>query len=171
VVHFDDFVNAPATLGQDHDAIGEVQSLIDIVSHQNNSCSGSLSDVDQQILHQQTGQSVERREGFIEKQYPWVTRKTPSESSSLRHSPRDLTWNVLFESGQSDTGKKVKNLLVASFSSGADRNIVFQTEPRQQSRLLENKTATSIDALDRQTVNCHRSFAGAIEPSDQSQKS
>ena len=86
---------------QDH-AVGELERLVDVVGDQEDRRRRRGVDVEQEVLHLQPGQGVERPERLVEQQHPWVAGQGPRQRRSLGHAARDLPRPVAGEGRQTD---------------------------------------------------------------------
>ena len=164
----------PRGLAEEHNAVREVERLVDIVRDQNDRRRFSGMNIEEEILHGEPSQRIERTKGFVEHEYTGTASEGSGKSRTLCHSPGNLArakLTRLFELHE------MKELRDPRLSDGAIRaagqtnfNVSDDRTPREEPRLLERNGATLVDADERATVDAHLTGSGPIEPDDLPEK-
>ena len=79
---------------QEEDPVGELDGFVDVVRHQEDGRRGGRVDVEQQVLHPEAGQGIERPERLIEQEHPGVPGERPGQGRPLGHPTGDLAWSM-----------------------------------------------------------------------------
>jgi len=85
--HRIDFADACfRTVGHEDDAVGEIQGLIDVMRHHDNSLPRLFPNVQQLVLQIESGERVKHGERLIEQQKLRLDRKRPGHRNTLLSS-------------------------------------------------------------------------------------
>jgi hypothetical protein len=87
---------------QQDDAVCQLQRLFYVVGNEKNGGGRCLVDVEEQVLHFQARERIQRPEGLVQKEDSWVASEGTSEGCALSHSARDLARTVMSKSCQSN---------------------------------------------------------------------
>src|SRR5580765_8788447 len=68
-VDLDHLLDPPWTGGHDHDAVGEEDRLLQIVGDEEHGLPGKVVELEKMLVHDASGQRVERAEGLVEEQH------------------------------------------------------------------------------------------------------
>jgi hypothetical protein len=146
-------VTGVGVAAEDDDAVGKLEGLVDVVRHQQHRGRLGTVDVQQQVLHLDPGQRVERAERLIEEQDAGVAGQRPGQRGALGHAPGNFAGSVLGELREAHEFEQPGHLgfAVPSADAGgqADRNVGLQGVPRQEARLLEGEGTAGVDPLHR----------------------
>ena len=160
----------PLGLAEEHNPVGQVERLVDIVRDQNDRRRFGGMNVEEQILHGEPSQRIESAEGFVEHEHTGTAREGSGESRTLGHPPGDLARAKLTRLLELH---EMKELCDPRLSDGAIRasgqtnfDVSHDRTPREEPRLLERNGATLVDADERATVDAHLAGTGCIEPDD-----
>ena len=142
---------AGARLGaeQDH-PVGELEGLVDVVGDEQHRRRRRGVDVEEEVLHLQPGQGVERPERLVEQQHPRVAGQGAGERRPLGHAARDLARPMAGEGRQPDEleqlARRARDRRRRRPGRQPERDVAGQRPPRQEPRLLERDGAARVDA-------------------------
>ena len=77
---------------EEHDAIGEAERLIDVVSHQEHGPGAVAADLAQEVSHLQSGERVEGGERLVQEEDRGLADERPRQANALRHTAGELVW-------------------------------------------------------------------------------
>ena len=154
----------PRGLAEEHNAVREVERLVDIVCDQNDRRRFRGMNVEEEILHGEPSQRIESTEWFVEHEHTGTASEGSGESRPLCHSAGNLArakltrlfelheMKELCDPGVSDSA--IRTAGQTDFDVSDDRT------PREEPRLLERDGAALIDADERATVDAHLAGTG-----------
>jgi hypothetical protein len=151
-----------------HDAVGEVEGFLDVVSDQQDGGRFGGVDLQQQVLHLEAGERVEGAERLVEQEHPWAAGKGAGEGDSLRHTAGDLSWSAPGGDVEADERQKLGDptgpdlLRCASWQPECD--VLGQGPPGQEAWLLEGDGAAVVDATGCQPVDQDLSGIRFVQP-------
>jgi len=136
---------------QDH-PIRELQGLFNVVGHEQDRGGCGRMDLEQEILHPEASQRVQRPERLVQEENPGAAGEGPGQGRPLGHATGYLARPVAGERGQSDQGQELGDMLVtvaARRSRGQTKcHVAGQRPPRQEPRLLEREGTARVDTGD-----------------------
>ncbi len=82
----DDLLNAGRPCAHDHDTIGQLYGLVDIVRHENDGLVLGFPDAQQFAAHSEARDRIQRAKRLIEKEHVWVDGQCASNFEPLLHA-------------------------------------------------------------------------------------
>lgn len=153
-----------------YDAVGQVERLVDIVGHQDDGGRFRSMNLQQQILHPQASQRIERAEGFVQYEYPRPASERSGKRSALGHAAGHLPGSQQAGVRKSDQFKKLGDppypFCAIRAARKTERDVVLDAPPGEQPRLLKSDGAPLVDFDDWRTVNAEFTGSRAVEPGD-----
>ena len=137
---------------------------------------GGLGGVDlqQQVLHAQAGQGVERAEGLVEQQHLRAAGERPGEGGALGHAAGDLAGAQVRGVLEADQLQQVAHPLAARLRGGgagqAEGDVLLEGAPGQQARLLEGDRGALVGADEGRAAEAQRTGAGPVQARDEPQE-
>ncbi len=159
---------------QQQHPVGEVQRLLDVMGDDQDG--GGLGGVDlqQQVLHAQPGEGVERAEGLVQQQHLGAAGEGPGERGALGHAARDLAGAQVRGVLEADELQQVPHPVAARGAVGAagqaEGDVLLECAPGQQARLLEGDGGAVVGARQGRAADPDHSRAGAVQACDQAQQ-
>lgn len=160
----DDFLNDGGSFGagvtaEQDDAVGELEGFVDVVRDQQNGGRCRSVHVEEQVLHLEPGQRVERAEWFVEEEDAGVSGQGPRERRPLGHASRDLPRSVPGEFAEADEFDEFPHARAArGFGRAAwqaECDVVCDAAPRQETRFLKSDGCSVVEAGDGRAVDEH----------------
>src|SRR5262245_50682607 len=124
-------------------AIGQINSFLDVVRHKYHRLGSALPDAQQFALHQPSGLGVERAERFVHQKNLRIEGQSPRDRRALFHSARQLGWIAVLKSGEADQIDKVRDTLLAlvfrlALPLKPIENVAANCFPWKQSEMLKH---------------------------------
>ena len=155
-------------------AVREVQCLLDVMGDKQDGGRLNRVDLEQQILHRQPRESVQRAEGLVEQQDSGTTGKGTSQGCPLRHTSGHLAGAEGRCIRQLDQLEEFRDTSPAFDSPSAtwqpDLNVSSYRAPGQQAWLLEGDGAALIDPREGCAIQLNGALVGQVEPTDLAQE-
>ena len=158
------------SLAEDHDAVGQVERLVDVVGHQHHGGAQATAGVGEQVLHSQPRQRVERGERLVEEQHLGVADQRPRQRDALRHAPRELVRVGPLEPHQPDQFQQCLGGRAIGQPAGAEQHVGRDRAPGQQARLLENHGAARVGLRHDPVAEPDDPRGWPVETGDQAQQ-
>src|SRR5215467_870214 len=165
----DDCLDAARARRHHCNAIGEIDSFLNVVRHKYHRLWGALPDAQQFALHQPSGLSVERAKRFVHQKNFRIEGQGPRDCRALFHSTRQLRWVAVLKSGQADQIDKVRGTLLAlvlrhALPLKAIKNVAANGFPWKQSEMLKHDATVGartgdVLAIDTNCTGFHRQEA------------
>ena len=92
----------PGPAGEDDDAVGQIDRLVDLVGDEQHGLSGFRPDLQQLLLHRFAGLRVERCERLVHQQDLRVHDQRAREIDALLHAAGELVGIMVLEAGEAD---------------------------------------------------------------------
>ena len=142
------------TLGHDHDAIRQVDGLVDLVGHEQHGLARFLPDAQQLDLHEVARLRVERRERLVHEQHVGIGGERARKADALLHAAGQFVRIVTFETRKPDHHDQSLGDLPPrsgrhALEFEAEFDIALHRAPRQQPELLEHHGAVGARTGDR----------------------
>ncbi len=159
--------------GQQDDAVGERERLVDVVGNEQHGRPIAPEDVEQMILLRLAGQRVERAERLVHQQELGPRHQRPGERGALRHAARQLLRQRVGERGETDALDRrahARGALDHGHVPQAETDIARDGEPRHQARLLEHHRDLVTGSVDRPAVEQRAAAVRPVEAGEQAQE-
>ncbi len=128
-------------------AVRQLDSLIDIVRHENDRAAFCFPDAQQLTPHGQPCYGIQSAEGFVEEQHVWIDGERPGYFQTLLHASGKICRIAFFKTEEADHSDVVRNALLpfgARQSRESEADITLYGKPRENPTFLKNKDAARV---------------------------
>src|SRR5690606_25782269 len=165
--------HARGSLAEDDDAVGELEGLVDIVGDEHDGLLMVLADLEQEVLHAQPGERIERGEGLIEEEHIRLCSQATREPHALGHAAGELVRPGIGALAQPDLGEESRDAVglraLALATARTERDVAGNGSPGQQPWLLEDDGTALVRDGNAATADGDLSADGLLQTGDQAQ--
>src|SRR5438552_4383620 len=160
--------------GDDDNAVGERDRLLEVVRHEDHRCAGSRPELQELVLHERAGLHVERTERLVHQEETRLVDERLRERRALAHAAGKLMGVVPLETREADPSDPIACALIrlASFDAAetrACRDVVEHALPRKDRVRLEDVTNVTAHLFHRCTADKNLTLARWLEARDESE--
>jgi hypothetical protein len=164
----------PVLCSKKNNTVGEIQRLFDVMGDEEDGCGLCCMNVEQEILHRQSRESVESPKGLIEKENAGVARERSSKGCPLGHPTGNLARSEVGRMVQLDEFEQRAHSLGTRSALRSARkpelHVPFDRTPGQKAWLLESNCNALVNAANRGVIDRHGAGIRVVEARDLSKK-
>ena len=157
-------------VGHQHDAVGEIDRLVDVMRDHEHGLSGLDADAADLVLQGAAGERVERRERLVHQHDLRLDRQGARDADALLHAAGQFRRPLLLGAGEADEVDEFLRLRAhlglaptPPFRRHREGDVAHHAAPGQQRMALEDHGAIEARAMDRLVVDDHGAVARRIE--------
>ena len=145
------------------------------MGHEQHRGAGFLADAQQQVVHLQPGQLVERAERLVHQQQVRLMDEGAAQGDALLHAAGELMRPGVVEGRKTDqrqelAGARPRRLVVAPEDLHREQHIVDHRAPRHQARRLKHEAVVAERTGDLTPADGHRARGLGDQPGDDAQQ-